>query len=121
MGLIFNKNVLNQYSNPFNRKLSNKEKYDLLDEYYENNELYDSIQNYAYQQGLWVESMKPLRNPVHRSVEFFASKLLPGEVRVVAKTDSVKSAIEQFHKWSNLQSQKAVLNRQLSLYGDMYY
>jgi hypothetical protein len=107
--------------NPFNKELSLPDYYDKLEAYYLNNRLYENINYYAYTYNLYVESMKPLRNPTHRSVEFFASKLLPGEVDVITENKSVKTAIEQFHKWSNLASQKSVASRQLALLGDLFW
>lgn len=113
--------ILTTKINPFNQKLTPKQKYELSEEYYNNNYLYENLTAYAADNNKWLESMKPLKNPVHRSVEFFVAKLLPGnDTGITAISEQVKAAIEQFQKWSNFDSQKNVISRQLSMYGDLF-
>lgn len=105
---------------PFTIELTPKELYQKLETYYNNNP-YEQIETSSHYSSQWLESMKPIRTVVNRSVEFYVSKLLPGEdVQISAKNQSVKESIEQFYKWSNFGSQKQLAVRQLSLFGDLF-
>lgn len=107
--------------NPWTRISNTVEKYDLLKQYYDNNNLYDDLEYFAALNGSYLEHMKPIKNPAHRSCDFFGSKLMPGKsIQVNTKNQSVKDAILQFHKWSNLDNIKNVLSRNFALYGDVF-
>ncbi len=107
-------------NNPFTNELSPKELYHKLEDYYNNNP-YENLEASAYYNSTWIEAIKPIRTVVNRSVEFYVSKILPGDkVRVSAKNDLVRDSIEQFHKWSNLSALKQLLSRNLALYGDLF-
>lgn len=108
-------------TNPFaTTNLSQKDLYSRLQEYYDNQDLYNSIQVKSYEQGQWVETIKPLKTCVNRSVEFYTSRLCQNDVTVTANSEQVAQAIEQFLKWSNFPSQKRVMVRGLALLGDMF-
>jgi hypothetical protein len=100
--------------------LSPRALYERLDLYYFNNDLYNSIEYASAYNNLWIESMKGLRTSVHRSVEFYTSHVAT-KITVTADNDTVKQAIEQFHKWSNFETTKRLAIRQFSLYGDVFY
>lgn len=90
--------------------------YNLLDEYYSNNTLYEfriGTYNNAY-----MESIKGLRTSVHRSVEFFASHIAT-DISIVSE-DQLKPSIQQFLDWSDFENTKRKLIRQFALYGDIF-
>ena len=103
-------------------KLTPHEKMDKLDIFYSNNSLYDDLASYARDNDLWLEAIKPLRNPTHRSVEFFATKLCMGKpkIMVVNKNDTVLSAIQQVQKWSGFGTNKRPMLRKNTLYGNLF-
>jgi len=94
--------------------------YEKLREYYDNNGLYQVTQNAAYYNSTWVESMKPIRTVVNRSVEFYVSKVASGESYIATDNPSVRDAVEQVWKWSNFDTQKQLAVRYLALYGDLF-
>lgn len=102
-----------------NANLTPFEKYTKVKAFYQNNGAYDEVKRYAYNTSLWLESIKPIRTVVHRSVEFYVAKLIP-DLRVVTEKQAVKESIEQFLKWSNFKAKKQVICRDLSLYGDLF-
>lgn len=115
----------NKKNNPFTVvELTPQELYSKLKEYYDNNGLYTGIQGNAYYSNTWVEAIKPVRTVVNRSVEFFVSKVIPGDlnnVQIVADNQAVKESIQQVWKWSNFSAQKQVAIRYLALYGDLFF
>jgi hypothetical protein len=104
--------------------LSPNELYERMDQYYANAEsLYGDAASAGFWTNTWVEAIKPIRTCVNRSVEFFVSKIAPGDLSyltVVTENESVKEAIEQVYKWSNFGSQKQLAVRKLALYGDLF-
>jgi hypothetical protein len=66
------------------------------------------------------EDVKPLRVTVNRSVEFYVSKILSGELKVSTQNKSVKESIESIWKWSNFNSQKNIFSRYLALTGNLF-
>jgi len=99
-------------------------RYDQLKAYYDQNGLYNSLQSANYYLNTWHESMKPLRNPANRSVEFFADRIipgtLPGDLPIVTENTQIIDPIHQIWKWSNLNSKKAPESRNFAIYGDMF-
>ena len=99
--------------------------YEMLEEYYLNNGLYDLVQAALHENAIWTPGMKPLRNPAHRAVEFYVSKLWPGPLEralpiVVPKgKEKIVAPIQQVWKWSNWAAQKQVAARWLSNFGDL--
>lgn len=98
--------------------------YELLRYYYFSNGLYDALRSALYQVGAEDESLRPLRNPAARVVEFYAAKLwpgaLPGALDVVAENDRIIDPIRQVWEWSNFGARKQVWARWQALYGDVF-
>src|SRR5687768_13659752 len=102
--------------------LTPHEKMDKLDIFYSNNSLYDDLATYARDNGYWLEAIKPLRNPTHRSVEFFATKLCMGKPKILVanKSRQVLDAIQQVQKWSGFETNKRPMLRKDTLYGNLF-
>src|SRR5512146_964561 len=67
------------------------------------------------------DTTRRLRTVVNRSVEFYASKMLPGaEIKVDSKNPTVKKAVEQVITDSNFANNKPAMLRGFSLYGDSF-
>ncbi len=67
------------------------------------------------------DTTRRLRTVVNRSVEFYASKMIPGqEMKVTSENPEVQEAIEQVIKDSNIANNKAPMIRGFSLYGDSF-
>jgi len=94
------------------------------------NSLYDAL--YALYKNddsiIPEDTTRRLRTVVNRSVEFYASKMLPGkEIKVTTTTDEgeaenveLQDAIEQIIKDSNLANNKLAMLRNFALYGDSF-
>lgn len=68
-------------TNLFNNKdLEVNALYQKLEDYYENNSLYEDILARQHEKGNPVDVIKGLSTPVNRSVEFFVSKVIPGDL-----------------------------------------
>lgn len=100
--------------------LSHKAQLDLMDTYYENSALYELTRLTQHYMGLWQEDLRPLRTPVHRSVEFFVGKVAVGEPVIASENKAVKDAVAQIMEWSNLQILKQDQIRNMSKYGDVF-
>jgi len=98
--------------------------YEMLEEYYLNNGLYDLVQSELFENAIWMPGMKPLRNPAHRAVEFYVSKLWPGPLEralpIVTDNKKLVEPIRKIWAWSNWASQKQVAARWLSNFGDLF-
>lgn len=98
--------------------------YQVLEAYYWSNGLYDQIKQALYEKAIWTEGMKPLRNPAHRVVEFYVSKLWPGQLPdalpIQTKNQGIVDPIQQVWKWSNWGSKKQLAARWLALFGDLF-
>ena len=117
--------VNNAVSNTYSLEgLAPKELYSKLKEYYENSEnIYSPAQKYAYYTNTWIEAIKPVKTVVNRSVEFYVSKIVPGDIsqlRITSNNQLVKDCIAQVWKWSNFGAQKQIAIRYLALYGDLF-
>ena len=100
------------------------EHYDVLRGYYLNNGLYEAL-DIAMSGGRGVDaSLKPLRNPAFRIVEFYAAKLWPGALPaalpIVADNAALIPALEQVWTWSNWAAEKETAARWFAMYGDMF-
>jgi hypothetical protein len=88
--------------------------------------LYQSLYDlYNNDDALYAEdTSRRLRTVVNRSVEFYATKMLPGpkiEVMLEAdKPEDLKTAIEQILKSSNFGNNKPAMLRGFALYGDSF-
>ena len=98
--------------------------YQVLRAYYDQNGLYQDLMATSFYLDQWHESMQPLYNPCHRSVEFFVAKILPGmlpeALLILTDNDTIVEPIRDIWRWSNLNQQKPVAIRWLSIYGDLF-
>lgn len=103
---------------------SPRQLYALLQAYYDSNGLYDLLTQTLVQLDIWRPGQKPLRNPVHRVVEFYPAHLWPGKLPdalpVLAANDKIIAPLAQVDEWSNWDSQKQVAARWFSLFGDLF-
>lgn len=103
-------------------KMSRKEQLEAMDIYYDNNSLYEATRLLKYYLGVWNEDIRPLRTPVHRSVEFYTSKIAVGEPSIFSKNNNqaLLDAVARVLDWSNFQSVKSLQVRDMSKYGDVF-
>lgn len=98
--------------------------YEMLEEYYLNNGLYDLVSQALFDNAIWTPGMKPLRNPAHRAVEFYVSKLWPGPLDralpIVSANKQLPDAVTKIWEWSNWAAQKQVAARWLANFGDLF-
>ena len=98
--------------------------YDVLELYYHNNALYQALREAGVASGLSGEAMRALKNPAHRSVEFFASHLwagaLPEALPIVSENRLLEPAVQQLWSWSNWGAQKQVAARRFAMLGDLF-
>jgi hypothetical protein len=98
--------------------------YEMLEEYYLNNGLYDLVALQLHENAIWTPGMKPLRNPAHRAVEFHVSHLWSGALGLafplVTKNKKLPDAIAKIDEWSNWGSQKQLAARWFANMGDMF-
>lgn len=106
------------------REATAAEIYRALELYYLNNGLYDIVAQAAHEGAIWTEAMKPMRNPANRAVEFYVSKLwpgdLPGALPIVTKNKAIVDPIHQVWRWSNWAVKKQLAARWLANFGDMF-
>ena len=106
------------------RVSSPQEWYRIYDLYYNNNGLYDMLAAYLRVNGLWMQGMKPLRNPAHRAVEFHVAHLWPGALPnalpLTVKRPGVATAIQQIWDWSNWGTEKQLTARRYANLGDLF-
>lgn len=110
---------------PLRNQFSITAQYQTMWEMYESNGLYERLSDILHRQGLWRESLQPLRNPAHRIVEFHASKMWPGAsldeaLPLEGPGADVQKAITQVWTWSNLAARKQVFARWMAAYGDLF-
>lgn len=98
--------------------------YTALEAYYLNNGVYDAISYYAFENAIWTEAMKGFRNPAHRAVEFYVSKIwagqLPDALPIIAENQRIVDPIHQVWSWSNWSSKKQLASRWFALFGDLF-
>ena len=90
---------------------------------YDYNNLYDALYDLYNNDSAIIEddTTRRIRTVVNRSVEFYASKMVPGqELKVTADSQAVQDAIEQIIKDSNIGNNKSAMLRGFSLYGDSF-
>jgi len=96
----------------------------LMFDYYKNNGLYDAVAKALYEQGSWTESMKGLRNPASRIVETYVDQVWSGKLQDVflfeEGSTKVQEAVQKIWAWSNWQSRKDLLVRQLAIFGNHF-
>src|SRR5690349_1580472 len=98
--------------------------YSVLERYYRNNGLYDALAQLLRVNGLWMQGMKPLRNPANRAVEFHVAHLWPGALPkampISSKRPGVIDAINQVWDWSNWGAEKQLTARKYANLGDLF-
>src|SRR5512133_15005 len=90
---------------------------------YDYNQLYDALYALYNNDNAIIpdDTTRRLRTVVNRSVEFFATKMIPGqEMKVTSDSAEVQDAIEQVIKDSNIANNKAPMVRGFSLYCDSF-
>lgn len=101
-----------------------RDQYTMLAAYYRNNGVYEVLSHLFTQMGVENESVKELRNPAFRVVEFYASKLWPGKLPdalpIEATNENILPLIEQIWGWSNWGVEKQICARWFAAYGDMF-
>lgn len=100
--------------------------YDALENHYLNHGIYEDLRAAADEAPKDLIPLRSLRNPAHRVVEFYASKLEPGrwldeiEFGEDANADALTDAIKRFWKWSNWEAEGRVATRQYAWAGDLF-
>ena len=121
--LNFSRNTQGRYISDFFPNWSTLDqhtRYDWLTKFYDANNLYSDIGILAYWRDEYLETIRGLFTPAHRSVEFFASKLCQGSPRITATNQSIIEPIEQFLDWSNFDTQKSVAIRKDAMLGNVF-
>lgn len=126
--MLFGRGTKTAYTSPAAAVIAERhprELYRLLRYYVENNGLYDEMYQALYRVSQEHESLRPLRNPANRVVEFYAAKLWPGQLHeafdiTADKKEEIIPAIEQVWQWSNWEAQKQVAARWFASYGDLF-
>jgi len=121
---LFNQNTLGKTVDPIQLvpfdRLEVHQKFEVLESYYKSNGLYQKEDLAAKYTGLWREAIKPIRNCVNRSVEYYAAKICSDSPVVIASSDIVRESVDRFLKWSNFDKQRRVALRHLALYGNCF-
>jgi hypothetical protein len=101
-----------------------REMYAIQKAYYTQNGLYDFLHQALTSVGGDIQSIKPLRNPAYRAVEFYPAKLWPGAIdeafTITADNSSIEEPIKQVWVWSNWAARKQVFARWFATYGDSF-
>jgi hypothetical protein len=99
------------------------DQYNYLRAYYLGNGLYDVLRESFSQMGYSNETVKPLRNPAYRVIEFYSAKLWPGDLAngiPLLGNQRVIDAITQVHSMSNWATEKQAVARSFPMYGDLF-
>jgi hypothetical protein len=103
---------------------SQREVCEMLEAYYNNNDLYANIQNALREIGQWSPSIKAMRNPASAVAEFYASTVWPGALPaalpVVAENPAVSEAVAEIWRRSNWDRFKQLVVRQAAITGDAF-
>jgi hypothetical protein len=96
----------------------------LMMDYYKNDGLYQEVARKLYEMDEWTEAMKGLRNPASRIVETYVDQVWSGRLQDVFMFESgskdLQKVVRQIWTWSNWQSRKDLLVRQLAIYGNNF-
>lgn len=108
----------------FNKNVTSKAMYAVLELYYLNNGVYDVVNQVNFDNAIWTEGMKGFRNPAHRTVEFYVSKIWPGQLPdalpIVTDNKAIIEPIQQIWEWSDWSTKKQLSSRWFSLFGDLF-
>jgi hypothetical protein len=105
------------------KELTARERYEMLDDYYLSNGLYDDLRYAVKSIPQWSARCMEIRNPTAAAIEFYPKKLWPGTLPGSMPMDgeeTILDCVKQIWKWSNWGAKKQVAARQLALYGDMF-
>lgn len=95
------------------------ELYALLKLYYHSVGVYDSAAIVARTVGVSYPAMKGLRNPAHRTVEFYSTHLWPDEYEFEDGA-AVEEPVRQIWKWSNWPAKQRLAARRFAMLGDLF-
>lgn len=100
------------------------EMYGVLRAYYLQNALYEDLARAAYTIGVDTQTIKALRNPANRVVEFYPAHIWPGTLPKALPIETTNARIiqpiQQVWTWSNWASKKQIFARNLAMLGDQY-
>jgi hypothetical protein len=96
------------------------ERYDVLDAYRKNDDLYGRLKTELKIRG--YEGYQNVRNPANRLIEFYASELpyKIDEHLETGKDEKLKSLIQQVNEWSNWKDRSEVAARNFATHGDLF-
>jgi hypothetical protein len=98
--------------------------YDLLEAYYYNNDLYDTLGTHAIPDQQANRKTQGLRTSANRIVEFYASKTFPFDLEdgmpIRTGNERIAEPIERMWEWSNFETAQPPAGRFHALYGDLY-
>ena len=101
-----------------------RDQYRLLESYYQQNGVYETIRQVLQSAGLPERDLQGLRNPAFRVVEFYAAKLFPGALPaalpILTKNKSLVKPIHQIWTWSNWSVEKQTYARWAATFGDSF-
>ena len=97
-----------------------REYYRLLYAYYQQNGLYDFIDENLQATRSVDRVVKPLRNPAWRVAEFYATKLFPGKLEVLSENDKLEEPLNFIWMHSNFDSVKQRWARWFAIFGDWF-
>lgn len=105
------------------QELPTRELYRLLWAYYQNNGLYETLADEVSRvSSASAKDLRAIRNPANRVVEFYATKIWPGELdkALVIETDndSIIDPLQQVWTWSNWASRKQRFIRWFATLGE---
>jgi hypothetical protein len=95
------------------------ERYKLFTNMYDSNNFYQEIRKSAYQNGTYLENIFSIANSAHRSVEFYANRLLMGAT-ITTNDEQLKEAINIFLRDSNFDGRKDNYSREIAKLGDLF-
>lgn len=121
---------------------SYRDRYERLRLFYKNTGLYEAVALALYEQDIWKEALKELRNPTHAAVEFYAATLWSGMMSNVfdmefpermrgtrsqpdapttaSQAERLEAGIRRIWQWSNWEHNKQIVARGLPMLGDQY-
>ena len=94
-------------------------RYALFDAMYESNNFYHDIKRTANLNGEWLESIFSIANSAHKSVEFYANRVLSNPRLSTADT-ALKNALDVFWRDSNFLGNATNYSREVSKKGDLF-
>lgn len=106
-------------SKKYGRWETEQERYDVLDLYRANSDLYGRLKGELKARD--YEGYQNDRNPANRLIEMYAAKLPDNLYEHLEAEDNVKGLVEKANEWSNWKDQLEVAARNFSTHGDLFY